>query len=252
MKSSVKTAVILAAGRGSRLGTMTDELSKCLVPVNGITLLERLLTQLISTGIEHCIIVVGYKADKIKEVVSGFKGLTIQFVHNDDWEVTNNIVSLQKAIPFIKTDFMLLESDLILCDEALIPFQKVNRMAIDKFLPFMNGTVVEMNDQFDVTKFFLSKLASYPKNPCDYYKTVNIYSFSLDDFNRLIYPEMLSLIESGKVNEYYELAFAKAMESTDLNIKAVLFEAYHWAEIDTPEDLEYAEKLFNNTKKLVT
>lgn len=54
-------AVILAAGMGKRLGELTKNNTKCMIKVNGITLIERVLTQLSSLPLTRIIIVIGYK-----------------------------------------------------------------------------------------------------------------------------------------------------------------------------------------------
>lgn len=57
-------AIILAAGMGKRLGTLTQENTKCMVKVNGVTLIDRMLCQLAQVGISKVILVVGYKKGK--------------------------------------------------------------------------------------------------------------------------------------------------------------------------------------------
>ena len=66
----IMQAIILAAGMGRRLGEYTRDNTKCMVPVNGVRLIDRLLGQLSPLNLQHIIIVVGYKGRELKEYVS--------------------------------------------------------------------------------------------------------------------------------------------------------------------------------------
>ena len=63
-------AIILAAGMGTRLGSLTAENTKCMVRVNGITLIERLLRQLESFHLSKIVIVIGYMGNKLRDFVT--------------------------------------------------------------------------------------------------------------------------------------------------------------------------------------
>jgi choline kinase len=244
-QSPVKTAVILAAGRGSRLEHKTENLPKCLLEINGLSLLQRALQALADAQIQECVLVIGYQYQEIKKTFGPeYQGLKLTYVMNEEWETSNNLVSLHKAVPFIKTDFILLESDLVFSREAILPFLQTNCLGLDNFLPFMEGTLVAVNSNNQVSHFYLSKDADYPKDPRDFLKTVNIYSFSIKDFESVIVPEIEKLLANGQRNEYYERAFANAVKNFKLKIQPVLFKKYKWAEIDTLKDFFYAEQLF--------
>lgn len=109
-------AMILAAGMGRRLGTYTKNNTKCMVPVNGVRLIDRMLNQLSTLNLNRIVIVIGYKgkelADYIKE---NYKGkVRIELVENPIYDKTNNIYSLFLAKDKLaEDDTLLLESDLI-------------------------------------------------------------------------------------------------------------------------------------------
>ena len=88
-------AIILAAGMGKRLKELTQNNTKCMVKVNGETLIERLLQQLDKVNLSRVIIVVGYKGQKLIEYINTL-GITtpITFVDNPIYDKTNNIYSL--------------------------------------------------------------------------------------------------------------------------------------------------------------
>ena len=103
----MKLAVFLLAGGGIRLKPYTNDIPKCLVEVNGKKLLIRMLDYLVKGGIEKVILVIGYKGDKIRSVVGdSWQGMEIKYVDNKDWATTNNVVSLNLAVPSINDDFI--------------------------------------------------------------------------------------------------------------------------------------------------
>ena len=86
-------AIILAAGMGKRLGEYTKDNTKCMVKVNGVCLIDRMLMQLATHNISRVIIVVGYKKDElIQHIGNKYNDLfKIEYVHNDIYDKTNNI-----------------------------------------------------------------------------------------------------------------------------------------------------------------
>lgn len=115
-------AIILAAGMGKRLGELTKDNTKCLVKVNGISLIDRVLTQLSVINLSRVIIVVGYQGKKLQEYLGdSYKGITLKYIENPIYDKTNNIYSLSLAKQELQEDdSLLIESDLIL-DDTLFP-----------------------------------------------------------------------------------------------------------------------------------
>ena len=108
-------ALILAAGMGKRLGDLTKDNTKCMVRVNGITLIDRALMILTQNILSRIIIVVGYKGDKLKKYLGNqYNNVPIIYVENPIYSTTNNIYSLYLAKKYLlEEDTLLLESDLI-------------------------------------------------------------------------------------------------------------------------------------------
>ena len=95
-------AIILAAGMGKRLKELTKDNTKCMVEVNGITLIERVLRQLDRLGLSKIVLVVGYKGDKLISFVDTMSINTpIVFVDNPIYDKTNNIYSLYLAKEYL-------------------------------------------------------------------------------------------------------------------------------------------------------
>ena len=102
-------AIILAAGMGKRLGEYTKNCTKCMVPVNGVTLIDRLLGQLSKLGLNRIVIVVGYKGKELIDYVGKeYMGLKIEYIKNPIYDRTNNIYSLALAKQHLQEDDSLL------------------------------------------------------------------------------------------------------------------------------------------------
>lgn len=245
-------ALILAAGMGKRLKDLTKDSAKCMVKVNGKTLIERMLFQLDGLNLTEIIIVVGYKA---KELISFINTLNIQtpitFVTNEIYSKTNNIYSLYIARDhLIKDDTLLLESDLILGDgvlSRLIDNTYPDLALVAKYENWMDGTVVTIDDKNNITSFIEKKDFEF-RNIDQYFKTVNIYKFS-KQFSQLYYvPFLKAYIDSLGSNEYYEqvLKVLRVIEKSPL--KAEILEDEDWYEIDDAQDLDIAESIFSEDR----
>ena len=118
-------AIILAAGMGKRLGALTQNNTKCMVKVNGVTLIERLLHQLervkAPAAISRIVIVTGYEGQKLRDYISTLNiQCPIEYVDNPIYATTNNIYSLSLAKEYLlQEDSLLFESDLIFEDKVI-------------------------------------------------------------------------------------------------------------------------------------
>lgn len=242
----MQSAVFLLAGRGSRLGDHCAELPKCLIEVNGKPILHRMLDQLDKKRVKRAVLVVGYLWQEIRQSVGEkWKRIDIDYVVNEDWESTNNIVSLYRAKDRITEGFYLIEGDIVVDEEGLDLFSEDgNQMAVSRFQPFMDGTVVTRKGD-NVDRIFLKASSGRPENPDVLYKTVNIYTLDYRDFQTTILDELARIIESGDTNVYYEQAFANLVNAGLIRFAIVDFSALRWAEVDNIEDLRLAEQLFS-------
>ncbi len=228
----VRTALLLAAGTGSRLAPLTDKMPKCLVPVNEVSILERLLDALRSYNFNKLVIVVGHQGDSIRDFL-GTKayGMEIVYISSPVYKTTNNIYSLWLARKAIEEPFLLIESDLVFDPEMLGSLLLPDRIAVSRLQPWMNGTTVTINNQ-QVNAF--QKNVQHPDN--SHYKTVNIYSLSSQTWQQ-VRKRLDYHISNNMVNGYYETVFADMVRERRLSFKPVYFDADRWYEIDTRADL---------------
>lgn len=243
----ITTALLLAAGTGSRLKPFTDNMPKCLTKVNEIEILGRLITCLRENSFKRLVVVVGYFDHQIRNFLDKNSGdIIVEYVVNADFATTNNIYSLWLARATIKEPFLLIESDLVfeapLLEKMLIP----NTIAVSQILPWMNGTTVT-TDNFVTDRVASINLGeNLNANGCTY-KTVNIYGFSLESWKRIC-KRLDTWIAAGKVNDYYEALLSEMVGNGSLNFQCVYFDMDRWYEIDTTDDLQNCEMLLRQSR----
>ena len=176
-------AIILAAGMGRRLGEYTKDNTKCMLPVNGVRLIDRTLGQLSKLDLKRVVIVVGYQGQNLIDYIGNRYDdqLKIEFVNNPDYDKTNNIYSLALAKDKLQEDdTLLIESDLIFDDgmfSLLTENPYPNLALVAKYETWMDGTMVRLDDDNNIVNF-VPKAAFHYNETDSYYKTVNIYKFS--------------------------------------------------------------------------
>lgn len=243
-------AVILAAGMGRRLGELTQENTKCMVKVNGVTLIDRLLSQLSSIGsLERVIIVIGYNGEKLKQHIGNqYNGLKIEYIENPIYDKTNNIYSLSLANKELQEDdTLLIESDLIIEDSlinTIIENPYPNLALVDKYETWMDGTMVKLDDDHRIIEFVSKQNFDY-KEIAQYYKTINIYKFSRDFLCNQYVPFLNAYTQALGNNEYYEQVLRIITYLDNCDLKALPIQhGQKWYEIDDIQDLDIAETLF--------
>lgn len=242
----ITTALLLAAGTGSRLKPLTDDAPKCLTEVNGVPILGRLLRCLTKQGFRRLVVVVGYLDERVREYLElNAGGLTVDFVDCPDYATTNNIYSLWLAREQIHEPFVLIESDLVFDSDMLCAMRVADRVAVARFRAPMTGTTVSLDHSGGVVSFYVGAGLCGCNRP---YKTVNVYSLSLPVWQEVV-RRLERRINAGKVHDYYEVVFAEMVADRALAFQAVCFDTGRWYEIDTLEDLRAAEQLFSEGQR---
>lgn len=244
-------AIILAAGMGRRLGELTGGNTKCMLEVNGLKLIDRVLRNLSLIPISRIVLVVGYKADNVKKYVgNNYNGIDVIYVENQVYDKTNNIYSLFLAKNYLmEQDTILLESDLIF-DESVLPMlvddPTPNLALVDKYESWMDGTVVTIDPDNYVKRFVAKKYFKFD-DVDKYYKTVNIYKFSREFSSSHYVPFLEAYCSALGNNEYYEQVLRVITLTDNTLIKALPLSGQKWYEIDDLQDLDIAESMFAAT-----
>ncbi len=243
----------MAAGMGKRLGDLTRQNTKCMVEVNGVSLIDRALTQLSSLDLNRVVIVVGYEGQKLIDYIGHrYDGrLKIEYVNNPVYDKTNNIYSLALARKYLlEDDTLLIESDLIF-DDRMFPLivnnPYPNLALVARYEPWMDGTMVRIDDDCNIVSFIPKKAFRY-SDIDSYYKTVNVYKFSREFMERKYLPFLDAYCAALGNNEYYEQVLRVICMLDNSELKALPITDEKWYEIDDIQDLDIASVLFSDER----
>lgn len=243
-------AIILAAGMGKRLQELTASNTKCMVKVNGETLISRVLHQLDKLELQKIVIVTGYEGQKLRDYINTLGDIqtNIEYIHNPVYDKTNNIYSLALAKDcLLKDDTLLLESDLIFEDGILSDLLHDSRpdlALVDAFEAWMDGTMVRLDENDNIVEFIPGKKFSF-KNKDNCYKTVNAYKFSKEFSQTQYVPFLEAYMHALGNNEYYEQVLRVITLLDNPTIQGKRLSGQKWYEIDDAQDLDIAETLFS-------
>ncbi|MAF51268.1 MAG: class I and II aminotransferase [Nanoarchaeota archaeon] len=247
-------AVILAAGMGKRLLPITEDIPKCMVEVAGVPMVIRNLDQLSKLGtVTEVIIVVGYKKDKVKDLIGEqHNNLKITYVDNDDYNTTNNIYSLWLARDNIKENFILMEGDIVFeykVLEELMNQTEENIILVAKYEDYMDGTVLSLDFKTKQIKRLIT--GSEQGENFDYsdkFKTVNMYSFTYEFYQKYFKPNLDLYLNTHGKDSYYELILGILIYIKTPNLNYHIIDNGRWFECDDANDLEIASHMFFDDK----
>ena len=234
---------------GKRLGDLTKDNTKAMVKVNGVSLIERMLSQIERQGFERIIIVIGYQGAKLQQYISQLSINTpIIYVNNPIYDQTNNIYSLYLAKDYlVDQETVLFESDLIFEDvvlEKIIQHPYPNLALVAKFESWMDGTVLTIDEDDHIKHFVAPENFSFEDIP-HYYKTVNIYKFSKEFSTKYYVPFLVAYSTALGNNAYYEQVLRVITLLDEKKLKVLrLDKGDFWYEIDDRQDLDIAESIF--------
>lgn len=112
-------AIILVAGKGTRLAPYTDDLPKCLIEVGGRAILDHQLDALATAGVCNVVLVVGCMQDKVRKHLAGRQGFSFTFIENECFAETNTAYSLWLARWEMSDDFIYLNGDVLIHSEVI-------------------------------------------------------------------------------------------------------------------------------------
>jgi len=233
-------AIILDAGEGKRLRPLTKLKPKCLLELNGLTILEHQLNNLAEYGIKEVTIVVGYRADQIiKKIKEKNFDMDIRFVRNPIFNKTNTVYSLWLARDETKTDFIFLNGDVAFHKSILgrlINAVYDTCLAIDA----KNVGQEEVKVQLASNKVkVIGKNIDPSKAQGEF---VGIAKFS-QKYNLLFRQKLSEVVKEGKINAFFEAAIDRTLKR--YNVYAVDITDLPCIEIDTHEDFKAARKIYS-------
>lgn len=242
--------VILAAGSATRMRPLSSNLPKCLLPVGGKPILQRLIENVSAAGVAQIGLVIGYNAQAIRSFVKQqFPFLRIQFIVNPKYESTNNAFSLLMARNFYfgkkdraeSEDLLLLDGDIVFSPDLLL-FLLAQSFS-NKIAVRVQGDhdEEEVRVKVDAAGNILTIGKTTPLSET-HGESIGLEIFSSPSARRL-FQILEQRVRSGEGRtEYYEATFQKMIDQGD-KLSAVDVSNFAALEIDTPEDLCMAEKM---------
>lgn len=230
-------AIIPAAGIGSRLQPLTNDLPKCLVQVNGKPLLYYILNQLKEANIDEVIIVTGYKNELIENFLKEEHNFPPTIcIFNPDYFNTNSILSLYLTREYWNSDFIIIDSDLILNSNLVKSIINSTQTA----LLIDNSKNYEMIDmKVSVKNSFVDYLDKQLSPTDTHGEFFGVSKWKKNDAAELL-KIMNSLIIENQTNIWYEFAIRKLAQL--INISVINCSSSDWIEIDTYDDYCNAQK----------
>ena len=237
-------AIILAAGVGSRIRPLTDNCPKSLLKIGGVTILERMLTNIQGCGINDVVFVLGYLQEQIEEFVKDvFPDINASFIVNARYAATNTGYSLMLTENFVKgSSFVKFDADVVFDKEILeqlIASDDRNCLCIDRNIQLDAEeikVVVKENN--------LIVRASKAVPPMEAIgESIGVEKISSHTADLLFAELKAMMVQKQNHQEYYEGAYERLMER-NIAFHALDITGLKWTEIDTKQDFVTAEKIF--------
>ena len=235
-RKGVHTAVIMAAGLGSRFGKMTETMPKGFIEVGGMSMVIRSIETLLRCGIERIIIGTGYKKEAYEALRAQYP--QIECVFSPRYAETNSMYTLYNCREAIgNDDFLLLESDIIFSRNAITHLLKdthPNIMLITPVTKFQDQYYVEYDETGTLTRCSTNKDEIDAKG-----ELVGIHKLSSAFYHRMCEEYERIVADKPKLGYEYQLLDMSqhTMPVYVLNAKDVA-----WYEIDDEQDLAFAEQ----------
>jgi L-glutamine-phosphate cytidylyltransferase len=225
-------AVILAAGKGSRLNGTIGNRPKCLIRVGHTTLIERQLETFRSVGIDDITVIVGCQADRIKRTC----GRGISFIENTRYARTNSLYSLWLARPLLLDGFLVANCDVLFHPQLLIDLL-TSRFEDALLIDYSEGLLGDEEMKIKVRRGCVSEIGKTLAADDADGENVGIAKFGARGA-RLLARFLDQRVAAGGLNDWVPHAFGDFARVRPLHVIGT--RGYPWTEIDFPEDYEYA------------
>ena len=236
-------ALILAAGLGTRLAPLTNEVPKSMVEVNGKPILVKQIENLLNNGVEDITIITGYKSHVIENLVKEYYP-NIKIIESVDYEKTNNMYSAYLARNVLQgEDFLMMNAD-VYYDEEII-----TELLDEKYENAIVTDIGSYSDESMKVIFDGNRITAISKQITKEEalgNSIDVYKFSKEAGKAFF----------EKCKEYIEEKQELKMWS-EVALNAILDEVSfvpcplkgRWVEIDNHDDLRLAEELFKDEKR---
>ncbi|MFB9276285.1 NTP transferase domain-containing protein [Cohnella cellulosilytica] len=224
-------AILLAAGRGTRISRMIEDVPKSTLPIAGVPLIRRTAQMLLDSGFE-LVVCVGYQSSKIYQAL---EGLPVKYYFNPFYDVTNSIASLWFARDELQEDSIVLNADVYFSKDILdlvLDDKREVSIAIDKTRTEVGDYFFLTTDNGCIEKY--GKELPLSSRSCEYVGLAKIKASFMGKFNE----RLESLVGNHQHSLWWENVLYSFADTKEQNIYTVDVGGRFWAEIDYFDDYE--------------
>ena len=231
-------ALILAAGRGTRMGQI--DIPKCLLDIGGTSIINNQIKNFKNAGINRIFIVTGYNSELIHSHLNG----DFIFLHNSDYANTNNLHSVWAAKDSLDDDFICVYGDLLFHKEILENcIQNDNDICL----------VIEKNVRSETMKVKIENNLIVEVNKSISQDLADGNFIGMAKFKKSMIPvlfgEISLLVDNGNLKSYYTSAIESLIKK-DEKINFVETNNFPWMDIDEEQELAEAKKIYQNMNRV--
>jgi choline kinase len=238
------TAVILAAGFGSRLRPLTEDTPKCLLDVGGKTILARQLERIAAAGIPRAVVVTGHLAERVEtHLRTAPPPLPVLLAPNPDYATTGNCMSVlaARAQAGDRGGIVLCDGDVVLVGNALerlVTDPAPSALLLDTETPLADEEMKVLLDPQGTVRRLSKQL---PPTACAG-ESVGIQKIAGPALP-ILWATLAAMRDAGETQGYYEDAFQRMIQA-GVTFRTVPIGRHEWTEIDDLADLEDARARF--------
>ncbi len=262
---TIKRAILIAAGRGRRLGEHTAEIPKCMVQVGERPILGWVWTALSSAGVDELVVIRGYKGDVLETFVRGLVP-NVTFVDNPEWQTNNVLLSMACARKFLDRPTYLTYSDIIftpaVAQAAAASTAEIGLVIDREFRSIYEGRTEHPLEEGEVSDLMpdgsvarVGKKALPPEGAVGEYiglarlgeRGVATVANTLDQLQRQFAGrEHDPFMRAATFRNAYQTDLWQTLIDSGLRVDPIFIDG-QWREIDTGQDLERARELVKTT-----
>lgn len=237
-------AVILAAGRGSRLLPLTENLPKCLLPVAGTTVLSLQLDTLERAGVDEAIVITGFMARSVEAEVAGRSGsMRVRTLFNPFFQVADNLASCWMARDHMDQDFLLINGDTLfeqsLAEQVIQSPANNIQVTIDKKPEYDSDDM-----KVSLAGVKLTAIGKTLGSDVTHGESIGFLRF-MQDGPALFVEKLHQMMRTGDGVKAWFLSAIDALAKADADVATYSIEGLAWAELDTMEDYSAIKSMFD-------
>ena len=241
-------AIILSAGRGSRLLPLTTDLPKCLLPVGLTTVLGLQLDTLHAAGVEDVTVVTGFNAQKVDEMIAarGNRGPKVTTVFNPFYQVADNLATCWMVREHMDEDFIIINGDTLFSPEiieAILSAQDTNIAVTIDQKDHYDGDDMKVTLEGTALKAIGKTLTPLETHA----ESIGMLRFMGE--GRRIFRNMLDAkMRTPDGTSFWYLRAIDGLAKEGVPISTINIKGAEWSELDTPEDYEIVLSLFGGAE----